>query len=79
MAASAVIYAGQDGQNLQFSGVAQALAVPQSDLRLFGKPEGFRKRRMGVALARAESVAQARENARMAAQAVQVQAGPAES
>ena len=79
VAASAVIYAGQDGQNLQFSGVAQALAVPQSDLRLFGKPEGFRKRRMGVALARAESVAQARENARMAAQAVQVQAGPAES
>ncbi len=72
VAASAVIYAGQDGPNLQFAGLDQALATPGTDLRLFGKPEGFVKRRMGVALARAESVQEARQNARTVAEAVQV-------
>jgi phosphoribosylglycinamide formyltransferase 2 len=50
--ASAVIYGGQDAEGLVFDGV-EALAVPGTDLRLFGKPESFVKRRMGVALARA--------------------------
>lgn len=71
-AASAVIYAGQDGENLSFSNLAQALAHPDTDLRLFGKPEGFVKRRMGVATARAESVESARQLAKAAADAVQV-------
>ena len=44
-----------------------ALAVPNTDLRLFGKPESFHKRRMGVALAFADDVATARGNAKLAA------------
>ena len=71
-AASAVIYAGVDGQNLSFSGLNLALANPDTDLRLFGKPEGFKRRRMGVATARAETADQARELALQAAQQVSV-------
>jgi len=52
--ASAVIYGG----------VANALSVPGSDLRLFGKPEAYRKRRMGVALARGNDIDEARARAR---------------
>ncbi|MFW1857537.1 formate-dependent phosphoribosylglycinamide formyltransferase [Acinetobacter defluvii] len=61
IAASAVIYAGVDAQNLTFSGLNLALENPNTDLRLFGKPEGFERRRMGVATARAESTEQARQ------------------
>jgi phosphoribosylglycinamide formyltransferase 2 len=61
--ASAVIYGGMDDKGIEFSGLEQALAVPGSELRLFGKPEAFLRRRMGVALARGESVEQARERA----------------
>lgn len=61
VAASAVIYAGVDDRNLSFSGLNLALADGNTDLRLFGKPEGFERRRMGVATARAESIEQARE------------------
>lgn len=71
-AASAVIYAGQDGENLSFTNLAQALAHPDTDLRLFGKPEGFVKRRMGVATARAETIENARQLAKATADAVQV-------
>lgn len=71
-AASAVIYAGMDGQNLQFSGLEQALAVAGSDLRLFGKPEGFSRRRMGVATVRAKDTDTARTLAKQAADAVKV-------
>jgi phosphoribosylglycinamide formyltransferase 2 len=65
--ASAVIYGGHEAAALRFDGVADALAVPGADLRLFGKPESFRKRRMGVALARAETVEEARIRAKRAA------------
>ena len=68
--ASAVIYGGVDAPALRFQGVAQALAVPRSDLRLFGKPESYRRRRMGVALAAGDDVEQARERARQVAQSV---------
>jgi phosphoribosylglycinamide formyltransferase 2 len=68
-----VIYAGQDADNLTFSNLEQALAHPDSDLRLFGKPEGFKRRRMGVATARAASVEQAREQAQHTAGLVQVE------
>ena len=43
--------------------VAEALAVPTADLRLFGKPEAFERRRMGVAVARGADVDQARDAA----------------
>ena len=71
-AASAVIYAGVDGRNLSFSGLDLALADGNTDLRLFGKPEGFKRRRMGVATARAETIEQARELALQAASQVSV-------
>ena len=73
VAASAVIYAGVDDHNLSFSGLNLALANPNTDLRLFGKPEGFKRRRMGVATARAETTDQARELARHPATQVSVQ------
>ena len=68
--ASAVIYGGVDAQGIVFEGVEQALAVPGTDLRLFGKPESFTKRRMGVALARDADVEKARERAKEAASKV---------
>lgn len=73
-AASAVIYAGVDADNLSFSDLNLALLNPNTDLRLFGKPEGFKRRRMGVATARAETTEQARELALHSAAQVRVQA-----
>ncbi len=72
VAASVVIYAGVDGRNLSFSGLNLALADGNTDLRLFGKPEGFKRRRMGVATARAETIEQARELALQVANQVSV-------
>jgi phosphoribosylglycinamide formyltransferase 2 len=72
--ASAVIYGGVHAKGIVFDGVAEALAVPGVDLRLFGKPESFAKRRMGVAVAHAEDVDTARKNAREAASKVQPRA-----
>ncbi len=68
--ASAVIYGGMDATGIAFDGIEQALAVPRSDLRLFGKPEAFAKRRMGVALANGENTNEARERAKLAASKV---------
>ena len=65
--ASAVIYGGVEALGIVFDGVDEALRVPGTDLRLFGKPESFAKRRMGVALARAADVETARSNAKLAA------------
>jgi phosphoribosylglycinamide formyltransferase 2 len=73
--ASAVIYGGMDAQGIVFDGVAAALQVPGSELRLFGKPESFVKRRMGVALAHHAQVEQARTHAKNAA--AQVRPRPA--
>ncbi len=61
--ASAVIYGGLEASDIHFDNVAEALRVPGTDLRLFGKPESFMRRRMGVALARGETIEQARERA----------------
>ncbi len=74
-AASAVIYGGLDARGIAFEGVRDALAVPGADLRLFGKPESFTKRRMGVALATGANVDEARERAKRAAAAVRPVAG----
>ncbi len=65
--ASAVIYGGVEAKGIVFDGVAEALRVPNSDIRLFGKPESFVKRRMGVALAFDADVEVARTNAKKAA------------
>jgi phosphoribosylglycinamide formyltransferase 2 len=69
-AASAVIYGQIEAQGLAFEGIAEALAVPSADLRLFGKPESFARRRMGVALACGDTVEAARERARRVAELV---------
>jgi phosphoribosylglycinamide formyltransferase 2 len=68
--ASAVIYGGVDAHGIVFDGVADALQVPNSDIRLFGKPESFVKRRMGVALAFDADVEVARTHAKLAASKV---------
>ena len=68
--ASAVIYGGVGAAGIVFDGVEEALRVPGTDLRLFGKPESFAKRRMGVALARAGDVETARGHAKLAASKV---------
>ncbi len=68
--ASAVIYGGVDAKALQFEGVADALSIPNTDIRLFGKPESFVKRRMGVALAFDADVDLARTKAKAAASKV---------
>jgi len=68
--ASAVIYGGMEAKGIAFEGVAEALADPETELRLFGKPESFKKRRMGVALARGKTVEEARARAKNAASAV---------
>jgi phosphoribosylglycinamide formyltransferase 2 len=70
--ASAVIYGGLEAAGVAFEGVAEALAVPGADLRLFGKPEAFERRRMGVALARGANVEEARSRAAEAAGKVRV-------
>ena len=68
--ASAVIYGGVEAGALCFEGVEDALKIPGSDLRLFGKPESFLKRRMGVALSRGADSDQARARAKSAASCV---------
>lgn len=72
--ASAVIYGGIEAQGVVFHGVDEALAIPGTDLRLFGKPESHAKRRMGVALARGENTDSAREAAKQAAARVRPRA-----
>jgi phosphoribosylglycinamide formyltransferase 2 len=69
-AASAVIYGQLEETGIAFDGVAEALAMPGVDIRLFGKPQSFTRRRMGVALASAGDVDSARTLARQAAQCV---------
>jgi phosphoribosylglycinamide formyltransferase 2 len=65
-----VIYGGLEEAGIAFEGVAHALQVPESDLRLFGKPESFVKRRMGVAVANADTTDEARQRAKLAASRV---------
>lgn len=72
--ASAVIYGGVEAQGIVFDGIDAALRVPGTELRLFGKPESFVKRRMGVALARHDDVEVARQRAKQAAACVKPRA-----
>ncbi len=74
--ASAVIYGGIDAGAVRFDGVADALALPGTDIRLFGKPESFTRRRMGVALAVASDTDAARVTAKAAAAKVRVHPAP---
>jgi phosphoribosylglycinamide formyltransferase 2 len=68
--ASAVIYGGMDEKGIAFEGLDEALRVPDSEVRLFGKPESFMRRRMGVALARGRDTDEARKKAKNVAEKV---------
>jgi phosphoribosylglycinamide formyltransferase 2 len=68
--ASAVIYGNHDADGIHFENIEKALTVPESDLRLFGKPTSFKRRRMGVALASADNVSEARVRAQKVASLV---------
>ncbi|AUJ71575.1 formate-dependent phosphoribosylglycinamide formyltransferase [Pseudoalteromonas sp. NC201] len=68
--ASSVILVEGESTQLQFNNLAQALAEPLTDIRLFGKPEVSGKRRMGVALARSDSAESAVEKAKQVAATV---------
>ena len=68
--ASSVILVKGNSDNITFAGMEQALADPDTQLRLFGKPEVRGERRMGVCLARAESIEKAREKANKAAASI---------
>ncbi len=70
--ASAVILAAHDAEKFSFQGIDQALKVKNTEVRIFGKPSTRQYRRMGVALARAESVQQARKKAEATAQKVKI-------
>ena len=65
--ASAVVYGRMEARGIAFEGADKALADPETELRLFGKPESFAKRRMGVALARGKTVDEARDRAKTSA------------
>lgn len=65
--ASAVIYGGVEARGIAFKGIDEALRVAGADIRLFGKPEAFKKRRMGVALATGRDTDEARARAKAAA------------
>lgn len=62
--ASAVIYGGVDAEAIRFENVDGALRVPETHVRLFGKPVSFERRRMGVVLANANDIETARKRAR---------------
>ena len=68
--ASAVIYGGMEAAGIAFDGVAQALQIPGTEIRLFGKPVAYPGRRMGVALATADTTDEARRRARQAARLI---------
>ena len=72
--ASAVIYGGVESGGIVFEGIDDALRVPESNLRLFGKPESFTRRRMGVALAAADNIDMARKRAKECASKVRPRA-----
>jgi phosphoribosylglycinamide formyltransferase 2 len=65
--ASKVIYGDHDADHICFEGVDQALQIPGVDIRLFGKPKSFKKRRMGVILAFSNTMESALESVKEAA------------
>ena len=70
--ASKVIYGDHDADEIYFEGVDQALQIPGIDIRLFGKPKSFKKRRMGVILASSDNVKAAIDNAKKASAKIKI-------
>jgi phosphoribosylglycinamide formyltransferase 2 len=70
--ASAVILASETSDDISFTGVEAALAIPNTEIRLFGKPDSRPYRRMGVALAKGNDATEARQKAMEAASKVKI-------
>ena len=70
--ASKVIYGDHDADEIYFEGVDQALQIPGIDIRLFGKPKSFKKRRMGVILASSDTLKAAIDNAKKASSKIKI-------
>lgn len=70
--ASAVILASKHSNSIAFMDVQEALSEPDVDIRLFGKPNSRPNRRMGVALAKASNVQEARDKATKAASKIKI-------
>jgi len=70
--ASYCFHAKDYGVAPSYEGIEQALSIPNTKIRIFGKPTTRPKRRMGVALAAADSLMEARENAKRAAELIKV-------
>ncbi|MGB2060757.1 formate-dependent phosphoribosylglycinamide formyltransferase [uncultured Alcanivorax sp.] len=70
--ASSVLLVQGDSNQMRYRGLDQALAQPETEVRLFGKPEVKGSRRLGVALARGESIQEARDKANAASAALKV-------
>lgn len=70
--ASAVVYGGADIEQPGYTGLTEAMAIPETDIRIFGKPVADPRRRMGVAVSTADSVDAARERASEAASKIKV-------
>ncbi len=71
-AASAVLLVAGDSNNMRYGNLAQALSLPDTDLRLFGKPEVHGERRLGVGLARGNTTEEAVEKALQVTAAIEV-------
>jgi phosphoribosylglycinamide formyltransferase 2 len=72
-AASSVVLVSGDSTNMRYTGLDAAISEPDTDLRLFGKPEVSGQRRLGVTLALAESIDEARAKANRASASVKVE------
>ncbi|KUO25712.1 phosphoribosylglycinamide formyltransferase 2 [Vibrio cholerae] len=70
--ASAAILGQGQSQNIQFSGLDDALSIPQTQVRLFGKPDIAGRRRLGVALSRGKTTQEATDRAIECAKAVKI-------
>ena len=73
--ASKVIYGNHEADHIYFEGVDQALQIPGVDVRLFGKPKSFNKRRMGVILASSNTMETALDNVKKAALKIKIKLG----
>ena len=69
--ASSVVLVKGKSQNIVFSGIEEALREPDTQVRLFGKPEVNGERRMGVCLAKGATIEEARSKANKAAESIQ--------
>ena len=70
--ASNVIYGQHDAKGIIFEGIDKALSIDGVDVRIFGKPESFKKRRMGVVLAEADSISDALAKVKKAQSLIQI-------